>query len=259
MGLISNGNRNAFSPFKWMNGNLLSIQNGAGILRNGYLPGALHNWNVHTERQTALPNGNLHPYSWMLPRIAGNMSTRQEGSGTISSELIPTRPMTIDLTGIGDLDATGALVVSMLCDMIGSGTLSANIFGYLNMSVDLEGSGDMVSALSAIGNMMITMEGNGDLDATIAAFANMEIDIVVTGAGLNVGNVAQAVWGALASDHNDSGTMGNKLNSAASGGVDYGALADAVWDEDVSDHTTAGTMGKKLKDSLKKGDFIALK
>lgn len=98
-----------------------------------------------------------------------------------------------------------------------------------------------------------------DLDATIAAFANMEIDIVVTGAGLNVGNVAQAVWGALASDHNDSGTMGNKLNSAASGGVDYGALADAVWDEDVSDHTTAGTMGKKLKDSLKKGDFIALK
>ena len=35
-------------------------------------------------------------------------------------------------------------------------------------------------------------------------------------------------WGALATDNNDAGTMGNKLNTASSGGVDYVALADAV-------------------------------
>jgi len=218
MGLITNGHRNGFSPFRWMNGNLTTIQNGGPPLRNGYLPGKIHNWSWHAERQTALPNGNLHPYGWMLPRTGGAMSMRTEGNGALAANLIPTINGSIDFTGSGTLSAEAALVISMFCDMTGSGTLSASIVGLLNMSIDLEGSGDLAASLSGIGNMLIDLEGSGNLDATIAAFGKMSIDIVVTGTGLTLENVRAAVWNAIAADFNESGTMGNKMNSAARAG-----------------------------------------
>lgn len=42
--------------------------------------------------------------------------------------------------------------------------------------------------------------------------------------------IASAVWASLAANFNDAGTMGNKLNTASSGGVDLDALAQAVWE-----------------------------
>jgi hypothetical protein len=137
--------------------------------------------------------------------------------------------MSIDLTGAGSFEATGALVISMLLALSGQGSLSAAISGYLNMSCELEGEGDLEADMEGIASMMIGMLGEGSLEATIAAYGNMEIDMVVTGAGLTTSNVGAAVWGAIASQFTDSATMGGKLNTASSGGVDLNALADAVW------------------------------
>jgi len=216
MGLITNGHRNGFSPFRWMSGNLLSIQNGGPALRNWYLPGKIHNWSWHAERQTALPNGNLNPYCWMLPRTGGAMSMRTEGSGSITSNLIPTLNGSIDFTGSGDLTAEAALVISMFCDMVGSGTLEANISGLLDMSIDLEGDGDLAASMNGIASMLANLTGTGDLDAIIAAYGNMTIDIVVTGTGLTVEAIRDAIW----SDNINygSGTKGQLLEDAAAGG-----------------------------------------
>ena len=46
---------------------------------------------------------------------------------------------------------------------------------------------------------------------------------------LTTDTIAAAVWRSLAASFADAGTMGQKLNNAASGGVDYGDLAAAVW------------------------------
>lgn len=56
------------------------------------------------------------------------------------------------------------------------------------------------------------------------------------------------VWGAVAADHNDAGTMGNKLNTASSGGVDLQALADAVWDNLASNGSVPGSYAVILKE-----------
>jgi len=177
----------------------------------------------------ANPGGQTLPRCWNGPIELGEMSMRTDGAGSLTAALVPSRAMSIDMTGSGDLNATAGLVISMAIAMAGSGSLSASISGYMNMSCDLQGSGDLSADLRGIASMAVDLLGQGDLDATIAAYGNMAIDIVVTGAGLTVANVADAVWGALAADHNDAGTMGAKLNTASSGGVDYGALADAVW------------------------------
>jgi len=230
MGLITNGHRNGFSPFKWGFGNTLSYLNGGNAFRNGYLPGKLHNWSMHGERQTALPNGNLHPYGWMLPRTGGGMSMRVEGNGTLTADLIPTINGSIDFTGSGTLSAEAGLVVSMFCDMVGEGSLTANIVGLLNMSVDLEGSGDLEASLSGIGNMLIDLQGSGDLEATIAAYGNMSIDIVVTGTGLSTANVGQLVWKALVDQFDDNpDSAAAKLLSAGSAGDPWSTALPASY------------------------------
>lgn len=215
--MICNGYRNGHSPFAHGRGATVSIVGGGQLAtRNANLPGRAHNWNVHTTRDVALPNGNLYPSAWMLPRTGGGMSMRADGAGDLTSDLIPTRPMSIDLTGAGDLAATAGLIVSMLCAMTGGGSMTATITGRLNASVDFTGAGDMTAAMHGLADMVIDLLGAGDLDATISAYGNMALDIVVTGTGLTTANVGQAVWSALAASNNDAGTMGEKLNDAGS-------------------------------------------
>jgi hypothetical protein len=213
-----------------MSGNLLTIQNGGNPLRNGYLPGKIHNWSWHGERQTALPSGNLHPYGWMLPRTGGGMSIRATGDGSLYADLVPTINGAIDFTGTGTLSAEAALVISMFCDMIGSGSLEANIVGLLNMSVDLEGQGGLEASMSAFANMLIDLQGSGDLEATIAAYGNMSIDIVVTGTGLSTANVGQAVWEALISQFaSNPDSAAAKLLSAGSAGDPWSTTLPASY------------------------------
>jgi len=47
---------------------------------------------------------------------------------------------------------------------------------------------------------------------------------------LTADSIASAVWNAIAASFNDAGSMGNKLNTASSGGVDMDALAQTVWE-----------------------------
>lgn len=68
-------------------------------------------------------------------------------------------------------------------------------------------------------------------------------------------NLARAVWEAIASEYNDTGTMGNKLNTASSGGVDMTALSQAVWE-----YTTRTlTSGGGSSNTLTLPQFLALK
>lgn len=189
--------------------------------------------------QTAAnPPGFYLPGIYQPPILAGEMSFRNDGAGSIAANLYPTRPMAIDFTGAGDLTAEAALVISMLLALTGSGTLEAAIEGRLNMSADFTGAGDLDATIGALGNMIANLTGTGDLEAVISAYGNMEIDIVVTGAGLSTANIGEAVWGALAAANNDSGTMGEKLNDAGS--------ASNPWTEVIESGYTATEVMKIL-------------
>lgn len=233
MGLITNGYRNGFSPFRSYSGATVSYLGGRSV-RNDYLPGRLRCMSLFTSRQVAIPMGNLAPSAWLLPQTGGGMSMRPKGVGSFTANLIPSYPMSIDFTGAGDLEATAGLIVSMLLAMTGAGDLSATIEGRLDASIDFTGSGDLSADLSGLGNMVIDMLGAGDLEATIAAYGNMEIDIVVTGTGLSTANVGQAVWSALL----EAGyTAEDLLRLAAAGaaGKLSGAAGTTVTVRDVSD------------------------
>lgn len=190
------------------------------------------------EQQNAIPVGYLPPYCFVLPLKSGGMSMRAVAEGSMTADLIPTRPMTIDLVGSGDFNATAALIVSMVAAFSGSGSMTAAIVGRLNATCDMTGSGDLEADMSGIANAVIAMLGSGDLDATIRAWGDMAIDIVVTGTGLTTANVGQAVWSALAAANNNAGSMGEKLNDAGS--------ASNPWTEVIESGFTAAEIMRML-------------
>jgi hypothetical protein len=243
MGLLQNGYRLGFSPFVRRLGALTTIYNGGGDLHtNRSTPGVLRGSYGTFGAYAGRPIGNLNPASWMIPQKAGAMSMRTDGTGTFAGDLFPSYPMSIDLTGSGDLAATAGLVVSMIAAFTGSGSMTASIEGRLNMTCDLTGTGDLSADLSGIAGMVIAMLGTGDLEATISAFGDMTIDIVVTGTGLSTANVGQAVWAALAASNNDPGTMGEKMNDAGS--------ASNPWTEVIESGYTAEQILRLIAASL---------
>jgi hypothetical protein len=140
--------------------------------------------------------------------------------------------MDATLTGSGDItSAVASLIVSMLATITGSGTISsADAKAFLNMlatitgsgtisNADLTGLGELIASLTGSGTAAgSTITGTGALSATIRGYGDLTPE-----------GIRDSVWNALAVSYNTAGTMGAKLNSAASGGVDYNALAAAVW------------------------------
>jgi len=199
-------------------------------------------------KKSAIPEGyTTGAGAWFPPLKAGGMALRTSGSGSMTIY-----SANITMTGSGDI-TTNILIGlgNIIANMTGSCTLSieGSLITQLGMVCDMIGQGNISANITAFGDMVANLLGSGGLSGLPAGVADMSVDIIVTGTGLNTANVGAAVWNALATEFNKSGTMGAKLNSAASGGVDYNALAEAVWDAEVSGRTgsQAGNVLEKAK------------
>lgn len=217
MGLIGNNFRLNTGSHRSL-GEVISRTNGNAQRYSSFCNIRSQMGNIIVYSRVATPVGSNPATSFYPPQEAGGMVIRSVSSGSFAATMIPELLMAVDFTGIGDLDATAQLTIAMLCDMIGTGTLTADIVGVLNAAVDFTGDGDLSADIKGIGEIIVDMLGSGDLEAAIGAYGNMSIDIVVTGTGLTTSNVGQAVFAALATLNNIPGTMGAKLNAAASAG-----------------------------------------
>jgi hypothetical protein len=215
-----------------------------------------------TSNVASVPSGARHPVAWVHARKNGAMSSRNEAGFTFSG------------TGAGALgfNIDGATSISISFanadgQLISSGTGSA--------SFSINATGNVLAILAATGTASFSLSTNTPLlGATAwvegAAAYSIGATLVSYGKGFMVGStvdsgtltvpaIADGVWNSIAASYNTVGTMGNKLNSAASGGVDYGALGAAVWDVLTSSMTTSGSAGEQLKKALTTSKFLALK
>lgn len=115
------------------------------------------------------------------------------GSGTLTASSSLVVSMGVDLSGVGDMSAAASGGIQMFADIDGIGSLAAVINGRRNTTASMSGYGSLDADLFALGNMLIAASGSGDLEATVAAIGDMFIDIAVTGSGLTVGAIADAV------------------------------------------------------------------
>ena len=211
----------------------------------------------------ALPNGGYPTLTWFIPQKVGQIGSSNQiyGSGVSAGNLAGGLNAISSLTGSGTIsDGSLSLIADLIAALTGAGDISppANLIAILNLySNQLTGSGAIAATLAAYADVQASLTGNGTL--TLTPYAIGQLSANITGeSALSPQNLAAAVWNAIASQYNTVGTMGNKLNSAASGGVDYHALGLAVWNILQSEVGSAGTMGEALEATLKLPEFIAL-
>jgi hypothetical protein len=155
------------------------------------------------------------------------------------------------ISGSGTISTAIANLLSQISASLtaSGGITTADIRAYLNALADLTGTGDITNAdLTGLGELISLLEGMGVITSTLVADGELGATIRAYGS-LTPEGIRDAIWSAAASSYNVTGTMGQKLNSAAVGGVDYDALAIAVWDAEVSGRTSvqAGNILEKAK------------
>jgi hypothetical protein len=198
----------------------------------------------------ALPDGYYTPHGWMLPRKAGTIKAGLiTGSGGVSSGTMQSGyNIAAGISGQGGItEATLGLIVSLLATITGSGgitTATANALATLVATIT--GSGSVNATLQGLARLNATITGSGNINANNTALAT--IAATIRGYGdLTPEGIRDSVWQALATQYNAAGTMGQKLNNAASGGVDYAALGEAVWAALQADQNVSGSMAELMK------------
>ena len=152
------------------------------------------------------------------------------GSGSASFSVVPNTPLlTASIGGAGE----SAFSITTNTPVLGA---EASGTGISNFSFAASGAILPLNDASPLrtGTATITLSGS----LLPYALGNMigTTDVVTE---LTPDAVASAVWSALAAEFNDAGSMGNKLNTASSGGVDLDALAASVWSYATRSMTTA--------------------
>jgi hypothetical protein len=148
----------------------------------------------------AMPWGHSHPYAIAMPIKAGGIASFRgvAGEGDATASIAGGKNAAAALTGAGDLEGVGDLIVSMLAAISGSGTISnAAAQAFLQLAASLAGSGDVDGALTAIGHASAILEGAGDLDGVATALGTLAASITVTGDALTTTNIAAAILDAV--------------------------------------------------------------
>lgn len=148
--------------------------------------------------------------------FATNASTWQNTGGNAASRGRVSYPSGLSKSAFYLPLKDGGMAVTI----VSRGTLSPSIEAIANMTATLAGGGSITPpTLYDTKTMNVTITGGGNItNASIGAIANMTCTIRI-GANPSADDIAQAIWGAVSTQFNEAGTMGEAVNNAGTGGV----------------------------------------
>jgi hypothetical protein len=237
MGLLGNGFRynltgritTATSMIDGANPSCLPASYNLTAMRRNQLAGA-----ADFDSRASIPDGCRHPVAWLMPQVAGGLSARNTitGSGNATGTVQSGYNIAATLTGAGGVDSASTflgLIVSLSATLTASGGIStASANALATMVATLTGSGSVSATAAGLADLGATLTGAGSITATNTAL--MDITATIRGYGdLTPEGIRDTVWNAVLTNYPISGSAGNTLALAGSGGVDYNALATAVW------------------------------
>lgn len=209
------------------------------------------------ETFSAYPSGYLAPNAFVLPQKDGAIAARELVELTIvasNGDLVPAKPM--EASSACSIVATNAQL-DQVVQLAGSSACSISATdAALAAAVSMEASSACsISATNAtLGGIFSVVASSAcaisSTDCEMTALAWIEASAGGPTA-LSPEGLAAAVWEALATEFNNAGTMGEKLNDAGSAGNPWAAL--------LVDNTTAGTFGERVQKLLTTAKFLGLK
>jgi hypothetical protein len=183
-------------------------------------------------QKAGTPDGTEHPVCWIMPNKGGAMSaqTTVNQDNTIAANLQKGINMEATMTQDGSITAAAlSMITSMTANMTNANTLTGGMQLTMNLAANMVQEGQIDAALGLIAWCSSNMAQTADMSASnLRGTLNMEASIVSYGE-LTPEGLRDAVWSAVLANYPVTGTAGNTLALAGSGGVDYTALANAVW------------------------------
>lgn len=194
------------------------------VMRGYYTP-CCSTDSIEQLKRDSFPTGTNPPYSLIMGDKGALLSSTTTISGVSDTTFAMAMGLAAqsDLTGSGTITGGLSLVIQLACGILASGTTSASLVGKLEMASALAGSGDLVASLNLIAFVISALTGSGTISGTFFGTASLEADIS-SSSTLSPENLAAAVWNSIAASFNTAGTMGNKMNSAASAGDPWGTV-----------------------------------
>jgi hypothetical protein len=178
------------------------------------------------------PSGYLNPGSWMFPQKAGTIAARNTiaGAGALTATAQAGRNLAATITGSGGIPPCDiGLIIAIAATLTGSGGISSAATQALaSLVATLTGSSSVTATAAGLAALGATLTGAGVIVANNTALADIAAEIRGYG-DLTPEGIRDAVWNAILANYPTSGTAGNTLALAGSGGVDYTALGIAVW------------------------------
>lgn len=193
----------------------------ASTLRNFYIGDHVI---VGQTDKACFPTGTQSPYNLVLAPNGGELSstTMITQSSSLVTSLTKGINILSDLSGSGTItDAQLSLIVKLASAILGASTLDSSIISELELAAELSGSGDITASLGIIANVVCGMTGSGSLEAGGRGTASLAADITSSSA-LSPESLAAAVWNSLAAAFNQTGTMGEIMNSIGTGADPWG-------------------------------------
>lgn len=177
-----------------------------------------------TDDKLSVPSGDRAPVAWIMPRKAGGLASRfavtagatLTASGVYGRNLSVSEPWSITVS-----QANLALVVGGVATInIGfTTTPNPNLVGVLGAAASFTGATFSVDpTLGAKSGLGVTIPMSFTLTTTVTAKGSLSANITGEGEAVTPTSVAAEVWNTVAAAFNTAGTMGNKMNSAASAG-----------------------------------------
>jgi len=183
----------------------------------------------------SVPTGSYPTLAFIIAQRVGAIASGNQifGSGSSTGNLAGGLNSAASLSGSGTVtNANLTLIAQLIASLTGAGDVTPppSLVGKLELiSNNLTGSGAVAATLTAFASVQAAISGAGSLAVVPYATGSLAADI--TGqSDLSPQSLAAAVWSTLAAQFNANGTMGQKLNAAASGNIDYATLAQAIID-----------------------------
>lgn len=193
--------------------------------------------------KAAIPSGVRHPLAWKMGTKPGSMASANDvtmtfspvASGALGVNGLVSIPVSIDFSQA----AMGLVTQGVASITFSIETQSPTIVGAIAGATSFTGLSFAVNpVLGAKSGLGVTIPMSFTLTTNAAAKGFMSANITNEGAAVTPTSVAAEVWGSVAAAFNVAGTMGNKMNSAASAGDPWGTLIPASYG--------AGTAGQIL-------------
>lgn len=176
----------------------------------------------------AVPSGTYAGRAFLPPQKAGRLVTRSafgvsgQAIGAMGLPGAASAGISMAAAAIGGLFAGG--VANCTMSVSGSASIAGLASGSAAATISVSATAITGAAAWGVANGAFSVSGS-----SVGYGLAYGVASTVDNSALTPASITQAVLNAVAIDYNAAGSIGAKINSAASGGVDYTALGVAVW------------------------------